>query len=174
MRRKRLLADSNGTAWGGLMVQVQQFWTSTVGVAAAEFALISPIFVILTLGVIDVGTAVFERFELKTAARIGAEYALTNLTDTAGITDTVIRATNHASQSISVSVFVFCECNFEETIACTVTCDNGDAPRKFVTVRVTDFYNPVFLPEPDTPEDENYSFFQTLTQLETDVTLRIE
>ena len=138
MRRKRLLTHSNGTAWGGLMDQVRQFWSSTVGVAAAEFALISPIFVILTLGVIDVGTAVFERFELKTAARVGAEYALTNPTDTAGITDTVIRATNHASQSISVSIFVFCECNFEETITCTVTCDNGDAPRKFVTVRVTD------------------------------------
>ena len=153
---------------------VRRFCSSSAGVAATEFALVSPVFVVLTLGVIDVGTAVFERFELKTAARVGAEYALNNLTDTAGIEDAVVRATNHESQSITVTTFTFCGCEFEVNIACTETCENGDAPRKFVTVRVTDFYNPVFLPEPDTPEDENFSFSQTLTQLETDVTLRIE
>ena len=162
-----------GTA-ARLIDRVRRFCSSVGGVAATEFALVSPIFLILTLGVIDVGTAVFERFELKTAARVGAEYALNNLTDIAGIEDAVIRATNHEGQSISVTVFTFCECNFEETFVCTETCENGDAPRKFVTVRVTDFYNPVFLPEPGTPEDENFSFFQALTQLETDVTLRIQ
>ena len=143
---------------GGIADQIRRFWSSTVGVAATEFALVSPIFVILTLGVIDVGTAVFERFELKTAARVGAEYALTNLTDVDGITDAVVRATNHESQSISVTVFTFCECTFEEPFVCTEICDNGEAPRKFVTVRVVDFYNPVFLPEPDTPEDEDFTF----------------
>lgn len=158
----------------GIANKFRQFWSSTAGVAATEFALVSPIFVILTLGIIDVGTAVFERFELKTAARVGAEYALTNLTDVDGITDAVVRATNHESQSISVTVFTFCECTFEETFVCTETCDNGETPRKFVTVRVTDFYNPVFLPEPGTPEEEDFTFFQTLTQLETDVTLRIQ
>ena len=159
---------------GGVTDKIKRFWSSTAGVAATEFALVSPIFIILTLGVIDVGTAVFERFELKTAARVGAEYALTNLTDVSGITDAVVRATNHESQSISVTVFTFCECTFEETFVCTETCDSGETPKKFVTVRVTDFYNPVFLPEPDTPEDEDFTFFQTLTQLETDVTLRIQ
>jgi hypothetical protein len=39
---------------------------------------------------------------------------------------------------------------------------------------VTDFYNPVFLLEPDTPEDKDFTFFQTIPQLETDVTLRIQ
>ena len=172
--RTRIPINKGKISVGGIADQIRRFWSSTVGVAATEFALVSPIFIILTLGVIDVGTAVFERFELKTAARVGAEYALTNLTDIDGITDAVVRATNHESQSISVTVFTFCECTFEEAFVCTETCNNGETPRKFITVRVTDFYNPVFLPEPDTPEDENFTFFQTLTQLETDVTLRIQ
>jgi Flp pilus assembly protein TadG len=93
--RTRFSINKHKISVGGISDQIRQFWSSTAGVAATEFALVAPIFIVLTLGVIDVGTAVFERFELKTAARVGAEYALTKLTDVDDITDAVVRATNH-------------------------------------------------------------------------------
>ena len=50
---------------------------STSGSAAVEFAMVVPIFLMLLVGVIDLGGALFVRFRLDAAASSTASYALT-------------------------------------------------------------------------------------------------
>jgi Flp pilus assembly protein TadG len=151
---------------------IRKFWSDSRGIAATEFALVAPILVVLALGAIDVGNAISENFDLKAAARIGAEYAVANSSDTDGIKLAVINA-NSTSASASVTSTVFCECSYQSAITCGETCEGDDpTPRKFVTVTVTDNYSPLFLP--DDGEEDSYSIFEGVTQLEAEVTLRIK
>jgi len=147
---------------------------SQSGIATTEFALTAPVFVILALGVMDVGNAVFHKFDLNALARIGAEYGLAHGTDADGIKTTVLNAANRDNSTLSVDSSVFCECQFQETQSCEVSCADGSTIRRYIKVSVAEFYHPLFLPDPDKPETEKYTFFQDLTYLTSDVTLRID
>ncbi len=48
------------------------------GLAAAEFALVLPVFVVLVLGCVDFGRAVHAQVALTNAARVGAEFGATH------------------------------------------------------------------------------------------------
>ena len=51
------------------------------GVAAVEFAFVTPIFCLLLVGAIDLGGALFVRFKLDTAVTAGANFAQVNATN---------------------------------------------------------------------------------------------
>lgn len=48
------------------------------GIAAVEFAVIAPLFCLLFVAAIDIGSAVYTRFKLDAAVSAGANYALIN------------------------------------------------------------------------------------------------
>lgn len=84
------------------------------GIAAVEFALLVPMFLILMMGVIDVGQMLFAYYELDQAVAAGAEYAAlnaANVTSTNGgalastIATTVVNAngTNWANDTVVVN-----------------------------------------------------------------------
>jgi len=149
-------------------------WRSRKGVATTEFALTAPIFVVMGLGVIDVGNALVNKFDLHAMARIGAEYALANSTDAAAVKAVVLSAAKRDNSQLSVETTVFCECQYQQVDTCETTCPTEDTLRKYVKVSVSEFYSPLFLPNPEHPETANYTVFQQITHLSADVTLRLE
>lgn len=175
MSRKNFIRNVYSKVSNYLKPLGMKFLSESKGVAATEFALVAPVLVILALGVIDVGNAVSENFDLKAAARVGAEFAVANSTDTAGIEAAVRSANNNDSDALSVTTTVFCECSFQSSITCGESCPGTEdtTPRQFVTVSVTDSYNPLFLPD-DEDDEDSYAIFKAITELQAEVTLRIE
>ena len=60
--------------FGSLVRRARQ----TSGIAALEFALLAPMFVMGFAGVVDIGTALYLRMRLESAVAAGANYALTH------------------------------------------------------------------------------------------------
>ena len=59
------------------------------GIAAVEFAVIAPLFCLLFVAAIDIGSAIYTRFKLDAAVSAGANYALinaANVSSTSGAT----------------------------------------------------------------------------------------
>jgi hypothetical protein len=144
------------------------------GVASTEFALMAPVFIVMTLGVVDVGNAVFHKFDLNALARIGAEYGVAHSSDSEGIKTVVLNAAKRDNTTLTVESLVFCECEYQQAQSCSVSCADGSTIRKYVKVSVAEFYQPLFLPDPEKPEIDKYTFFQEITHLGSEVTLRIE
>lgn len=91
------------------------------GAAAVEFALILPVLLIVLIGLIDYGFAMFNKMELRSAARAGAQYALGDSTDTSSITQTVVDASNLGISSSDVTLTCNCLDTSTEALSST-TC----------------------------------------------------
>src|ERR1700733_13060086 len=61
-----------------LRVPLTNLWRSRSAVAAIEFAFLMPVFLILFMGVVDLGTMLVEDYQLDQAVAAGAEYAAVN------------------------------------------------------------------------------------------------
>ncbi len=118
------------------------------GAVAVELALLSPVIMLMIVGAIDYGGALFERMRLESAARAGAQYALQNpgaLDNTAAIEQAVRDASSLVDPlSVSVVPSVFCECPDGTAVACGGTCGGGALLRTFVAVTVTENFSPMF------------------------------
>lgn len=66
-------------------------WHGRSGQAMVEFALVSILFLMIVLGTIDFGRAIYMNSQLTNAVREGARYAQVAPTDTNGIKQEVIR-----------------------------------------------------------------------------------
>ena len=111
------------------------------GIAAAEVALIAPVVILVFLSVYDVGRAVWRTMQLETAARIGAQYAFANPTDTAGITSRVQASLVGWTGLTIASPTMTCQCDNGTAANCTTgTCPFGAgtvSPIGYITVTVT-------------------------------------
>jgi Flp pilus assembly protein TadG len=114
--------------------------SSTDGAAAVEFALLLPVLLFACMGLIDLGMAVFEKMELTSAARSGAQVATIDSSDSAAITAAVEDATN---LSPSVATSVFCQCSDGSSVACDEACDVDLVKSTYVTVTATTTFTPV-------------------------------
>lgn len=100
------------------------------GVAAAEFAIISPVFALAMLGMVDIGMAVNERMEMDRVLRAGVQEAMTGANDVAKI-ETAVQNANFSSRVNEsppmLSVHRTCFCS---TVAnsCNALCNDGAAP----------------------------------------------
>ena len=97
------------------------------GQALVEMALVFPVFILLVMGILDLGRAVWQANTMAEAARQGARYAITAPSDCTGITN--------AATSAAVGV---------KLNASPVTIsETGDDDGSLVTVRVTATFSPV-------------------------------
>ncbi len=106
------------------------------GTAAIEFALAAPLFVILLLGVVDVGFAAYQAMQVQDAAEAGALYAAINGWNPTGIEAAVVNATG-ASGMTAPAPTEFCGCPSTTgvtTVACTATCAGGAKPGVYVQI----------------------------------------
>ena len=68
------------------------------GVAAVEFALLTPVFCLLLAGVVDLGGALFTKFKLDSAVTAGANYAQINASN--------VNSSNGASLASNIATIV--------------------------------------------------------------------
>lgn len=127
------------------MDKIRKFYNHFIrnkkGATAVEFALFAPFIMVMFLGVYDFGDVMYQKAQLSSAVRIGAQYATSNRGDTSGIEAAVVGATNLNEDKFTITSLEFSECesgatiNIEdlETIDRSEICDAG-LPRTFVSI----------------------------------------
>ncbi len=127
---------------------------SGYGGALIEMALVTPLLLLLVLGVGDFGRIMFYGITLTNAARAGAAFGsqgLGNLADTNGIR---VAAEQEAQNigPITVTSQRVCECTSGTAVACTVAnCAGYGAPMAFVEVTATTTFTPLSASYPGIP-----------------------
>ncbi|MCK5166026.1 MAG: pilus assembly protein [Rhodospirillaceae bacterium] len=140
---------------------VRKFSRAEDGVSAVEMALVAPVLMIIFMGLIDYGIAVFSKMELTSSVRSGAQYALVkseiksagaaaiaaSAANMAAIQTTIIDSSNLNPAKLVVPLpYKTCECsNGDLDATCTITCPSGTL-RHYVVISATYTYVPYFLP----------------------------
>lgn len=123
---------------------------SVRGNVTVEFALISPILLIVILGLVDFGLAMSNKMELVSAARSGAQLALADSSDTSAIKSAVVAATDNEITTSDVTTTEFCECSDGTTITCGATCGDGSSNKYYMTITAQQSFTAVFIVTPIT------------------------
>ncbi len=108
------------------------------GAAAVEFALLVPVVLAGLTGVANYGLAIFEKIELESAARAGAQMAIRDRENTSAIQQTTVDSTNLTITTDDVSVSTACRCaDIDSTATCGTTCADNEPTQFYTTVTVT-------------------------------------
>jgi Flp pilus assembly protein TadG len=94
------------------------------GVAAAELAVLAPVLALLLIGTADVANLVQTNIRLSRALSAGAQYAVVNEADLAGIQAQVIAAWPDLTAADVPLPVAACECA-GAAAACAATCPGG-------------------------------------------------
>jgi Flp pilus assembly protein TadG len=117
------------------------------GSAAAEFALVAPMIMLIAAGIADFGMLTKKSAALAGTTRIGAEYARLYPADTAGIQSSMQNSTSFMPALSFPASFPFsCECNDRTPIACTESCATVGRPgpnRVFITISASQAFTPL-------------------------------
>lgn len=106
------------------------------GAIAVEFALIAPVLAALALGLFEYFGATHQAMQLASAARAGAEYAMSYPSDSAGIEQAVLGSGQLAAAGLTIAVNQVCECPDRTSVACTDTC-GGNLSNVFIQVALS-------------------------------------
>jgi Flp pilus assembly protein TadG len=122
--------------WARMMMPLRRL--DRKGGAATELALVSPVVLTLMIGLADYGMAMSAASSLRAAARAGAQYAIGNPADDAGIRAAVLSATDADPNLLSVTVMQSCQCpSGGGNVSCGGTCASGSTPALYVDVKVS-------------------------------------
>lgn len=125
---------------------IRRFRRSIAGVAAVEFALIAPIIAAMLVGLANYGLAMFEKMELVSAARAGAQLVLVDTgATTSEIQAAVVASTNSGISTSDVTVTQSCECADGTAITCGGTCSDASANRYFYTIAASNDFTLLLL-----------------------------
>lgn len=116
---------------------------SNGGNAVVEFALITPVLLIMIMGLVDAGRAIGANARLGNGVTAGLRYALADSYDTTSISSAALDGSRFAAGEATVAVRRFCECPDGSAIVCTDTCTAGFR-RIFVEVAMTHTQATVF------------------------------
>ncbi len=129
------------------------------GVAAIEFAVITPTLVLALICASDLGLGIYRHMQVQNAAQFGAEYAVAHGFDASAISAAVSAASNFPSLSVSPPPSQFCGCPTSGgvTIAdCASSCPSGSSPGTYVTVSTQGTYKTI-LSYPSIPNSFTFS-----------------
>lgn len=104
------------------------------GAAAVEFALIIPVILAALTGIANYGLAMYNKMELVSAARAGAQQAILDRTDTTAIKNAVVDSTNLGITTANVTTVESCMCSDGSTTTCGVACVDGDPNHYYMTI----------------------------------------
>ena len=107
------------------------------GAAALELGLMAPFLILLVVGAVDLGSAVYKGMEAQNAAEAGAVFASKYGLNVAGISAAVANATGSAGITATPTPAQFCGCPTTTGIAstaCTSACGDGSAPGQYVRI----------------------------------------
>ena len=106
-----------------------------------EFALALPILMLLTVGLLDLGTYGLQKSAMLQGARAGAQYGILDYSDPAKVNTTAQNASGLSG--VAASTAWFCECVSGTTVTCTTTCSGGATLKRYVTVSMTKSFDSV-------------------------------
>ncbi|MGH6948006.1 MAG: TadE/TadG family type IV pilus assembly protein [Kiloniellales bacterium] len=116
----------------------RRFAAAEQGNVLVELALMLPVLVLLMMGTIDFGMAMYDQMQLRSAARAGAEYAVIDPENLGAVEDAVEAALGGPDPAMAVATGSFCECpGASGSVDCGLACEDETTPRKFVAVEVT-------------------------------------
>lgn len=110
------------------------------GTAAIEFALLGPLLLVLLLGAIELGFAMYQTMQIYNAVEAGTMYAAANGWNQSGIASAVVNASNIAKLDASPAPLQFCGCPTTGGIipvTCTVplpTCATGNSAEYYIEI----------------------------------------
>ena len=136
------------------LTQSVQFVWSERGASLIEMALLSPLLLLLVLGVGDFGRIMYHGITLGNAARAGAAYGSQSLGALADTTGIRVAAEEEAQNitPITVAVQRVCECPGGSVVACTTaSCAGYGVPMAFVEVTTTTTFTPIAASYPGIP-----------------------
>jgi len=123
-------------------------WKAQEGNFLIEYALFLPVLLLILAIMFDLGMALYDSMSLKEAARAGAQYAMKNPSDTAGLTQVVSDATGISALNLTVTSSESCQCADGTGVNCGTSCADGSATETYVTVLAQEPYTPL-LPYPE-------------------------
>ena len=110
------------------------------GTAAVEFGLFMPLFVLLLVGLTEIGFAMFGSMQVYSAVEAGALYATRNGWSPSGIANAVVNSTNVSGVAATPAPSQFCGCPGLAGIAaatCGTTCTGGGAVGQYIRINAT-------------------------------------
>ena len=119
----------------------------TRGVAAIEFAIIAPVFVLMLVCTVDMGMGFYRKMQVQNAAQAGAQYAAVSGFLASSISSAVVNATPFAGITASPAPSQFCGCASNSgvtNVACGSACPGGSSPGTYVTVSAQGTYTTLF------------------------------
>lgn len=108
------------------------------GASAVELALLSPVLLLLLVGVFDFGMAINGKMQLNNAATAGAQFAVLDDRDAEGLRAAVSSATQLGGD-FRVATARICECLDGRVVSCSSpdSCGTGTRRRQFIEVAVS-------------------------------------
>jgi Flp pilus assembly protein TadG len=116
------------------------------GIAIVEFAIITPLMLLLVAAVVDYTLLMRAAIAVGDAARAGAEYGSISTTNASNISGIQTAALNAAPDipNLTASAAQVCSCSNGSTVNCSGgTCPSGPV-RTYVQVTVRTTVNPIF------------------------------
>ena len=123
------------------------------GTAMVEFALVLPMLLLLLVGVLDLGFAIYDTLQVQAAATAGAQYAARNTWDSGAISAEVAGATGTPGITATPVPTQVCGCTDGgqfSVVGCATRCPSGTAPGLYASVSAQLQYQPT-LPYPGLP-----------------------
>jgi Flp pilus assembly protein TadG len=118
------------------------------GAAFVEFALATPVLVLLAVGLAEFGLGYFAKAQVAAAAQTGLRYAYAKGFNSTNISSAVTGSSSKLTISANPAPSQFCGCVVSNAVvssSCTGTnsCANGDKPRTYVSVSASATYTPL-------------------------------
>jgi len=123
------------------------------GTAAIEFGLAIPLLLIMLMGVVELGYAMYESMQVHNSVEAGALYAVQSGGDLAGTATAVVNATGTQGITATPAPVQFCGCPSESgivTTSCSTTCADGKTSGTYVRVSAS-LAHQTILPYPGLP-----------------------
>ncbi len=144
-----------------MMKHILKYYREIGGVAAMEFALVSPVLVVLLVGTLDAGVYINDKMKVESAARSSVEYVLSSGDESHLMEDIMslyfqpqdeTESEDMSWQSdVTVETGSVCECADGAEVACSASCpDPGDYRRRYIEAFVTKNHDTIF-PYPGLP-----------------------
>ena len=110
-----------------------RFLAKRDGVSAVEFALVAPVLLICLLGGVDMGRVVYQRADMESALRAGAQYFMNGGDDLAKAEQVVSSSWTSKPSGASITAETFCMCGTTEH-ACNMPCSDNSNPISYNSV----------------------------------------
>ena len=134
---------------------IKRYLNCQKGVAAVEYALITPFILFLTLGVVDFGIYIHKGMILQQVARASAQYVVAG-GDPSLIEENVKNQTKLFTDNDPQLVIINftgakeCTCSNGTVISCSSTCSSGNYLKSYYSITIDATYTPI-LPYPGLP-----------------------